>query len=548
MTTPSDADSPPEDRGIGQRRRWAVVLAVLSGVAAGAVLYGTAVAPWVHTDSVAYLLSAENLARGDGLGLWTAGGRFAPLPSPGYPSILAWLTMLGLDVVTAARWVNAAAFSALVGLVGYFAGRVTRNRWFGLLLAGVVLVHPSFARLYTGAMTEPVFITLSVGSLLVLSWSVAEPNRWGTVLAGAMASASVLTRHAGLALIPAGLLHIVLFMKSTRRDKTSHALAFLALAAGPPVAWELFARWTAADAPRALSFTQGNMWSVIAPYRIAWVDLVWSQVPWVGELLAPPYRLKLVVLVGLLGLGFFALARLWARKQPAPGDGELPSPAHLASVAGLYVLSYTAVIGLAYLFMDPKPDIDSRTLLAPMLVPLWIWWLSLPFLAQAVWDRIPRLAAGLTAVAFASASVAALPRTIDTLSRLHQQGDGYTGRAWASSGAIEVVLSLPPDRPLISSDAAAVLFLTRRPAFDLPELVGQGTRPLEARFGDDPTDPIERVFREKNGLLVLFDSVIWQLGEVYPGEADARLQGMTSGLEIVGDGWDGTVFEYPESP
>ena len=535
----------PAPGASGSVRRWAVVFTGLALVAAGVILYSTRVAPWAFSDSVAYLLSAQSLAGGGRLGMWTAGGRFASIPSPGYPGLLALLTLFGMDLLAAARWVGVAAFAGLIGFVGYVGARLSRYLLLGLALAFIGLVQPTFVRLYSGVMTDPLFITLSVISLLVLGWSMAAGYRRGSSLAGLLAGAATLTRLVGVALVPAGAFSILFMDPSRPRERVKHALGFTTFALLPAVAWQAVAGLTGSGPPRGFRLPEGSLWQALIPLRIALIDLVWTQVPWLARISDPPYRTRLVLLSALIALGVAGWLWLSLRKDPQGRRLPFPVVGRLAVPAGLFLASYPAVFALAYLFTDPTPDLDERTLLAPMIVPLWIVWLSLPLLAAEAWPRVSRAAVLLVLVIETAAVVPFIRPSLDLAQRLHEKGDGYTSTAWTSSGLIELVKALPPDTPLITNESAAVALLAGRPAYDLPELVDLRRRLLGARFGDNPDDPIERMFRDRGAALVLFDSLYWQLDRIYPGKGGDRLSGITAGLAVSGESRDGKIYLYP---
>jgi hypothetical protein len=520
--------------------------AVLGLLALAAVLYSTDWAPWVFTDSVAYLLSAENMAAGGGLGVWTAGGRFASLPSPGYPALLALLTVLGLEVVDAARWVGAWAFGLLVGGVTLAGVRITRSPAFGVGLGAVTLCQPGLIRLYSGAMTDPLTITLSVGALAALAWSLSAGSRAARITAGILSGLAILTRHAAAALIPTGILAILMFSQASLGARVRRAAGFAAAGLLPAAAWQVYADATAATGPpRGLLLPAEPIWQALTPARIAAVRLLWSQVPWARLLEEPPYRVGLLALSLCFAIGGLGLIYLRRGKAASNGKAAPPSSVPLTGVAGLYLASYVGVVTLGFLFTDPTPDVDARTLLAPLTVPLWIWWLSLPLLAARVWPNLARWTLPLIVVLAAGGLAPNLTSSLEVARQLHADGAGYTGRAWSASGVASFVRGLPGDMPLIASDSAAIHFLTRRPAFELPELAGMGPRPIDSRFGDDSEDPIESLFREQGAALILFDSVVWRLDGIYGGKGAERLAGMTRELRILEDTWDGTIYVYP---
>ena len=92
----------------GHRHKLLAVTIGLLG-AAGVLLFLWGTFPngiGIRTDSVAYLWSAESLARGIGLGTLDAFGKFKPLIHfpPLYPILLAVFEAFNIDGMTGAVW------------------------------------------------------------------------------------------------------------------------------------------------------------------------------------------------------------------------------------------------------------------------------------------------------------------------------------------------------------------------------------------------------------------------------------------------------------
>ena len=131
------------------------------------------------------------------------------------------------------------------------------------------------------------------------------------------------------------------------------------------------------------------------------------------------------------------------------------------------------------------------------------------------------------------------------VSNLFKSGMGYTSERWRTSPTIEGIRALDPDVPLVTNEADAVLLLTERSAFDLPELINHEKVGLSTRLGDGTEDADLAI--QQGGALILFDTIGRQLRDLYGGGADERLAGLTGSLCIYAEFSDGTIFFYSQS-
>jgi hypothetical protein len=105
--------------------------------------------------------------------------------------------------------------------------------------------------------------------------------------------------------------------------------------------------------------------------------------------------------------------------------------------------------------------------------------------------------------------------SLDIVSQYHQDGAGYTAKAWRNAEIISKIEQLPVDTTLISNESAMVLFFTGRPAYDITELIDHAPQTITDRYGDDTNDHPQKEFHENGAALVLFYSIYSQLQELY---------------------------------
>ncbi len=89
-----------------------VACMLIALVGAAGLSYTMPHGPTVFSDGVVYLLSADNLVKGEGFGIVWGSGRFHPLAGypPLYPILVALAELPGLGMLAAARATAVAAY------------------------------------------------------------------------------------------------------------------------------------------------------------------------------------------------------------------------------------------------------------------------------------------------------------------------------------------------------------------------------------------------------------------------------------------------------
>lgn len=138
--------------------------------------------------------SAEGIATLTGYGRWRSIGSFKPTTTfpPFYPFALAVVQWIGLDVHAGVR--------LLVGLGVLYA---TRSRVFALLSAVLVLTSSALIDVFSWALSESMFIPLSMASVVGLVMVLRSGKRQYLCIVGVTSGLALLTRYAGIALVAA---------------------------------------------------------------------------------------------------------------------------------------------------------------------------------------------------------------------------------------------------------------------------------------------------------------------------------------------------------
>jgi hypothetical protein len=131
------------------------------------IIYSTRWGPWVFSDSTGYIVSARNLIAGHGLGLFGPSGAFHPLTlhPPFFSLLLSVFGWIGVNLVTAARWMNVILFGLTIILIGLSIFAVTHSSWLSIISSILIFSMPELIDIYSGAMSEPLFLFTGLTSL-----------------------------------------------------------------------------------------------------------------------------------------------------------------------------------------------------------------------------------------------------------------------------------------------------------------------------------------------------------------------------------------------
>ncbi len=519
----------------------------LAGV--GALWISTFHGAGIGGDATIYITSARNLLAGKGLGLIQADGSFRLLPyfPPFFSLALAVPGALGIDLSSAARWLNILLFAGTIWLVGGVTYRATRSVVFALLAAGLMLVSPVLIPVYSWAMSEPLAIFLSLSGLaLLLPYLRTGHPRGLLALAALVMGLSILTRYAQVAFLAAGGLAILLLAQGSWRKRMLDTLLYGALGIVPAAVWVIYdLAATATVSSRSVESAGGmaqriaNLWPSLQDVFLFWF------VPdsWIS---APPYpaianRLLLPLALLALAAGFVVvLLRNRSRENPARSDA-----ANLALLLAFSAVAYLLVIGLVYITTYPPITIASR-MLSPVHAAL-VWLAALLVgLAASGWSKA-RWLSGALALGLVVVFGWYGWRSARIVQQNYELGLGYNAVAWQESETIQWVRDLPENAVLVTNEEMAVLYLTGRASYPFAEVFSE--RGLEQFTtygqGDLRDDPSQQLFADGQAGLTLFDTLEEQFQGLYGEQTAARIARLTEGLKVVFQGADGAVYAKP---
>ena len=500
--------------------------------------------PWTYSDGVAYIVNARNLLRGDGIGLWRASGRFVLTSHypPFYIISLASLGVFGVDPLVTARCLSVFGFALTILVIGISAFSITKNGLLAISLSGVTLSLPILIELYSGVMSEGLFILLGFGALMTTIQSVQKGDMKYVLASGILSGLAFLTRYIGVGFVITAAMVPFIFAPLPLRRRIRHAVLTTAIGILPVTIWLIWLRFQpAAEPARLINFTAGNLWTSLEPVRVALVDSFIRALPLISILPHYSYRLNLLMFLGIFLLLPTYLIYSWARGQKMRVMKEGTSLLVLTFI--LFVGVYILALVLSFLLTQPTPDLNLR-MLSPAMFAFTLSLVAFAFYLASLRQKSQWLIVFPLLFA-ASMVVFNYPFAKSEVLSLHRYGKGYTSAAWQTSPTIEAVRVIHPDVPIITNESVVVLLYTDRYAYDLPQLYSFQPFEKNARVGVDRSNHTAAIFREDGAALVLFNSIFKQLEPIYHDRTKSMVETLIEGLDVVFESTDGAIYFYP---
>lgn len=519
-----------------------VILAALTGMALAT--WSTNLGPGVGGDATIYLTSAQNLAKGIGLGLVQPDGSFRLLPysAPLFPLILTPFAALNLDLTTGSRWLNILLFGGLILLVGFTSLQLVGNKKWGIFPAWLTACSPILLPVYSWAMAEPLTMLLGFGGLAIVLTNIeTKPtNRIGWLeISGLLMGLSAAARYSAAAFLAAGLLLCLTRLKLTVRQRLVAAVRMGLVGILPLAAWIAIQLGQTASISARTFLTFNEMYS---RFLIFWPQLNSALLVWLLPASAQDGTSLITWIMGSLPavmLILLAMLTVWiARKSPEPTINRW------VSALWLFAVVYTGILLLVYLTTYPPITIDNRMLSPAHVAVIWITGLLLAKFMET--DSVKPLKIACLVIMIGAIGWFGV-RTIRIVRQNAETGLGYNAVSWRQSKVIAALKVVPESQPLVTNETMAVLYLTGRVAKPVAEIYFDKPAYPFTRYGDGPVgrDPAEAEFKEAGSLLVLFNTLAYQLYPIYGEQTEERVKIFSEGLRVVAFGEDGAMYYHP---
>jgi 4-amino-4-deoxy-L-arabinose transferase-like glycosyltransferase len=522
---------------------YGILTGLLGIFGAWLIFYGTALSPWGGADSVEYLVSARNMLRGIGIGYFSANGMFhwISLHPPFYSIVLGAVSLLGTDLINAARWLNIVLFALIIGLTGMLFWRYSNSRALAVLASLLVMAFPQMLVMSSAAMSEPLFIFLCVlAGLLLIEYFRSGRLRF-LLLAGLTAGLAAVARYIGIALIGAGTVSVFLFCRGKWPGRIKQAGVYFGLACLPLAAWF---GWSYFGANHSMagrsSLGLSGILTRLQPFRLAMVRTLWGWMPLQDRLAHVPYRGQLtflaLVLLIVAALTVLACRRIGHSLEPH-GDW------YILGVFGLFSLAYTGFLAFTTAFTSLPPDINDR-----MLLPMYVSNVMALLAAFSLWGQgwLTGRRAWLKILAWLAAGLFLFQYIPLSMAFLSSQHVNRGLRAWENNTIVQAVEQLPKNTPVISTRPNILLLWADRPAYPLMMNFFPAFLAQSGPYGSDLQDPIQVIFREDGAALVDFNDLSPQFLQKYGKNSAERLDLLIKGLVVYRQTPDATIYFYPK--
>ncbi len=424
-----------------ERRSQDLDLMLLAAAALGAVLVLARHVPYgvgLDWDSGSYLAAARYLLAGAGFRDY-AGAIYVSSP-PLYPLLLAALSFDVLDPLSVAGPVNAALFGLTVFVVGQYLRRRLESRFLVVWATLAVALAWPLAGQAAIALAGSAFILLVTLTLINTDAYLADGRTSSLVWAGVCAALAWQTRYAGVALLAAVIIMLLLLQRGAQPVQRVLRAAGFALLAAAPMAW-----WLVRNRLASGTFTGprgGAGISLPALVRGAGEALG----AWAASFDLPLVEWPAVAWLGLLpaaaAVGGVLIRRQWRR----PSDW-LP-----CCVFGGFALIYLAVLVIT---LPPAFSTRAVRFLAPLYVPLVVT--AACALDRSLGRGAPRAAAGVVTAALCLWTAGQIEPNAREIRRANAEGAyGYASPFWAPSETLQWIRGNQMEGRILSNEAMVV--------------------------------------------------------------------------------------------
>jgi 4-amino-4-deoxy-L-arabinose transferase-like glycosyltransferase len=437
-------------------RPWAIGIIIFSvsilAFIAGLIImhYGVGISP----DSTCYIDTARNIqAR---LSLSCLGHPLTRFP-PGYPLLLAVVSVFGSDPLDTAFWLQAFIYGLSSALVAFLVYLSTNKSGPAAIIAQLLFIlSPNLLTVHTMAWSEPPYILFLLLTFLFFILYIKRPGLLWLLGFSILVSLILLTRFIGVSVIPAVILAILFQRNLSLKKRLKDSCIFLVVASFPLSMWIIGMKLsTGSLAGRSMVFHP--MSTIRIPHFISTVvNFILPNIPLSGL----SAQIIFTVILTLILLGIYLSIKGNGKDKP-----QININCIIQSLCVFYIITYLLILFLSVTYFDASTIFDYR-ILAPVYVAGIILVFSTTnavsnlFKKPYIWRLFVSLMVILILVNASQFRITAL--------KIYQYGRDYSSPSWTKSKSIIYVNSLPKEISIYSNAPDAIYFLTGKPASYLP--------------------------------------------------------------------------------
>ncbi|MFT3892267.1 MAG: phospholipid carrier-dependent glycosyltransferase [Anaerolineales bacterium] len=397
---------------------------------------------------------------------------------PGFSSVLAFFGLFGLDPLRGTRFVNALLFGANAGLLGILAWRMSPSLTAGLVLALLFVSNGEMLPVHSMAMSEPLFIFLSLLSLWMFDLYFERHHHWWwLVLCAAFSGMAYLTRYSGLALVATYVVALFVLHDDWKKRFTRIGI-FLAGFIPWALGWAIRNEMVAENATnRALFWHPIPAENWTGAFRVFSTFLVpveeWRKAIFQAGII--PWAIVIILGASLV----WTLLKGWEYfskpHQLSKGErSEAESRAIIPFTTALYMFAYISSTLASMTLFDAATRFEVR-ILAPIFVCLLI---LLVYFGVWLKSKNRSVVVVLTIILLGFSFY----KQSTVFAHWSRGGIGYASFQWYDSDAMAFLRTLPEDVAIYTNEPAAVYLYTGRGGYVLPDRYDGATAQQRAGF------------------------------------------------------------------
>ena len=479
----------------------------------------------ISPDSTTYIDTSKNILAGNGL---YAKNRPMTHYPPMYPLLLSATNIVGNDILKTSRFFHASLYTINLILFSLSIWISTKGNLLSTIL-GSLIFFTSYPLLenHTSALSEPPFITFSLLSLILISKYIDTPKNKFLILGAITLGMAMITRYAGIALLPPIVLGLFFFGNRPVKKRSLDTIFLILFASFPLGIWTI----------RNIFITNSATNRVFAFHPIGLENIKDLLICLFNFIL--PISLNnwikgiiILVLVVIIILILVMLIREHSLELNLNSIDKI-----LPGLAFISAIFYITFIYFSKSFFDESVPIIDRILL-PEYIFLTIFVIHL-VLAFSEYLNKPILWHLFIFFMFFSIVVKSITTTTLAI-EMHNNGVGYNSRYWNQSNTLNLIKTSSESRKIYSNGNDVIEFKTEANASRIPQKYYATSLTENTNFQTQLETMCDEVIMNK-AIIVYLDGITWRGYLPTEKELVKKCQ-----LPILYEAEDGTIYGLPE--
>jgi len=439
-----------------------------------ATFWGIGLYGW---DSFSYISVARSIATGHGFAYPIEDNYYAPLTHypPFLSTILALFEIFGVDAILGAKYMNALLFGSSIILFGLLFKRITDSLVFIALGTFLFTTSAILIELYSLAMSEGLFLTLTLLNFLLLNRYITHDGWFLLIVLSIILGCAALTRYVGIVNIITGML-VILFLKKEKRfsKKLREVLLIGAISFTPLFLWT-WRNYTLTTSINNRSIEYHPL--VLKNY----LNVFYTFSNWYIPDSLVIGNEKAIVFVSLsIVLGSFFLAysytRFRAKDKPTTWKPSIRITHPLNIISFIYIICYLVAMFISKTFLDPGTGMTNRIFAPVLVISLFL----IINLLQYLWKTEIRAIRGIVLFMVVYLLIFSTHKTIQSIPEIHSTGMGLGRKALQNSDSIKMIAELSDQIPIFNNNPYAVYLYSGRVGYKLNRFSSENNQQGEA--------------------------------------------------------------------